>query len=58
MPTYEYTCSVCGKPFELSATITQYSKGLKPACPRCRATKSIRRFTSVNVKTRSKTGAY
>lgn len=56
MPTYEYKCSDCGKRFELTVTLAAYTKGVKPACPRCGAARAVRTFTSVNVKTRSKTG--
>ncbi len=57
MAIYEYVCSACRKPFELTVSMAEYARGLKPACPRCKARKAIRRFTSVNVKTRSKTGS-
>lgn len=56
MPTYEYQCAVCGKTFELAVSLAEYMKGLKPTCPHCGAVKAVRTFTSVNVKTRSKTG--
>jgi putative FmdB family regulatory protein len=51
MMTYEYLCQKCGKPFEVRASIADYSKGLKPECPHCGAHKAIRAFTSVNVLT-------
>ncbi len=49
MQTYEYLCQACGHPFEVQATVREYSKGLKPRCPHCGAQKAIRTFTSVNV---------
>ncbi len=51
MPTYEYFCSACKKPFEAKASIADYSKGLNPVCPHCGARKAIRTFTSLNVLT-------
>jgi len=57
MPTYEYRCPACKKNFGLTVTLAEYVKGLKPTCPRCRGKNVIRTFTSVNVKTRSKTGS-
>ena len=56
MPTYEYQCAACGKAFEVAVSLAEYMKGVRPACPRCGAGKAVRTFTSVNVKTRSKTG--
>jgi len=49
MQTYEYLCQSCSKPFEVRASIADYSKGLKPQCPHCSGHKAIRTFTSVNV---------
>ena len=51
MPTYEYVCEACSKPFEIRATIADYSKGLKPVCPHCGAKKAIRTFAAINVLT-------
>lgn len=57
MPTYEYLCSGCKKPFEVRASIAEYSKGLKPVCPHCGAAKAIRAFTSVNLLTAKREAA-
>ena len=35
MPFYDYHCQVCGKVFEVRATIKEKEAGLKPACPKC-----------------------
>lgn len=56
MPTYEYLCQDCGEPFDLRASISEYSKGLKPQCPRCGSEKSIRTFTSIQVLTARRSG--
>lgn len=58
MPTYEYKCSACGKRFELTVSLAEHLKAPKPACPRCRAVDVVRTFSSVNVKTRSKTASW
>ncbi|MBE7557758.1 zinc ribbon domain-containing protein [bacterium] len=49
MPTYEYVCGRCQRPFEVQASLGEYSKGLKPTCPHCGASKALRTFTAVNV---------
>ena len=51
MPTYEYVCQDCGKPYEIRASISEYAKGLETKCPHCGSQKAIRAFTSVNVWT-------
>lgn len=51
MPTYDYVCQDCGKPFEIRASISGYSKGVTPRCPDCGSPKAIRTFTSINVLT-------
>ena len=35
MPLYDYQCEVCGKVFEVRATIRQKEAGLTPECPNC-----------------------
>jgi putative FmdB family regulatory protein len=34
MPTYEYRCLNCKKPFEVIMSISEYEKG-KVKCPKC-----------------------
>lgn len=51
MPTYDCACEDCGKKCEVRASISEYSKGIKPQCPHCGSEKSIRTFTSINVLT-------
>ncbi len=49
MPTYEYICQDCGKPFDVRASMSAYAEGLEPACPECGSKATERRFSSVNV---------
>lgn len=49
MPTYEYLCSKCQESYEVLASISEYTKGLKPVCPRCGSRHAIRTFSRVNV---------
>ncbi len=35
MPAYEFRCRQCGTEYEIRATISEYSKGLKTVCPSC-----------------------
>jgi putative FmdB family regulatory protein len=51
MPIYEYVCEDCGKPFEIRASISDYSKGLDTPCPHCGSRKAIRVFSSVGMFT-------
>jgi putative FmdB family regulatory protein len=51
MPSYDYVCQDCGKPFEIQVSVAEYSKGIKPGCPNCGSPKAIRTFTSVTVLT-------
>ena len=57
MPTYEYVCLKCGRPFEIRASLSEYSKGIRPKCPQCGSEKTIRAFRSVNVWTASRATA-
>ena len=51
MTTYDYVCRACGKTFEVRASMEEYSKGLKPACPHCGAQRAIRVFTQLSIIT-------
>lgn len=33
MPVYEYRRRCCGRQFEIRASISEYSREMKPACP-------------------------
>lgn len=49
MPTYEYSCKDCKKPFDVRASISEYSEGLSPECPECGSHNVERGFSVVNV---------
>ncbi len=51
MPAYDSVCQDCGHSFEVRSSITEYSKGLKPRCPRCESDRAIRTFTGVQMLT-------
>lgn len=51
MQTYEFVCQKCGEAFEVRASISQYSQGLRPACPHCHSRRVTRTFSAVNVLT-------
>ena len=51
MPTYEYNCEDCKKPFDIRASIAEYSEGLSPKCPACGSDQVVRGFSVVNVLT-------
>jgi putative FmdB family regulatory protein len=38
MPRYEFLCEKCGKPFELTMTISEREEA-KVKCPKCKGTK-------------------
>jgi putative FmdB family regulatory protein len=58
MPTYDYVCQICNRPFEVRVSISEYARGIRPRCPSCGSEKAIRTFTQVNVLTsRGKPGA-
>ncbi|UCG87184.1 MAG: zinc ribbon domain-containing protein [Gemmatimonadota bacterium] len=54
MPSYDYVCRECDESFEIRATISEYSAGLKPRCPGCGSRKTERSFSSVTVLTSSR----
>lgn len=41
---YEYVCTECGSMTEVSATVSEYEKGLKITCLKCGSTKMARVF--------------
>jgi putative FmdB family regulatory protein len=42
---YEFRCKNCGKTSEVSASISEYEKGLKVVCPHCGSTEMSRVFS-------------
>lgn len=57
MPAYDYVCEDCGASFEVRASMSAYSQGLKPTCPECGSQNAVRKFAAVNVLTRSLGGS-
>lgn len=53
MPVYEYVCQDCRKPSELRASVEEYSKGVRPACPHCGSQRLIRAFSVIGLATGS-----
>lgn len=53
MPTYEFICEKCNKPFILVMKISEYEKG-KFRCPKCKSTKVKQQITSFQTITSSK----
>ncbi|NWG00704.1 MAG: zinc ribbon domain-containing protein [Thermoanaerobaculaceae bacterium] len=53
MPVYEYVCQDCRKPSELRASVEEYSKGVRPACPHCGSLRLIRTFSVIGLATGS-----
>jgi putative FmdB family regulatory protein len=53
MPTYEFICEKCDKPFTLTMKISEYEK-TKFRCPGCKSTKVRQQITSFQTITSSK----
>jgi putative FmdB family regulatory protein len=54
MPTYEFECEKCKKPFTVGQTLREYDQHEKPKCPRCGSRVVRQRVTSVHVQTGKK----
>lgn len=54
MPTYEFTCSACGKDFTLTLSIAARANA-SLACPACGSKGVEQNYTAVSVKTGKKT---
>ncbi len=53
MPTYDFVCQKCEKPFTLIMSISEYdSKKLR--CPKCKSTKVKQQISSFQVVTSKK----
>lgn len=53
MPTYEFKCKKCGKPFSLQMSISDYDKQKTITCPHCKSeevTRIYSRFSAVTSK--------
>jgi putative FmdB family regulatory protein len=53
MPTYEFICEKCKKPFTLIMKISEYEKK-KFQCPKCKSRKVEQQITSFQTITSSK----
>lgn len=53
MPTYEYQCQKCNKPFTLILSISEYDKK-KPRCPKCKSTRVKQQITAFQAVTSKK----
>lgn len=53
MPTYEYMCNKCNKPFTLLLSISEYEKK-KIRCPKCKSTRVKQQITSFQTITSKK----
>ncbi len=56
MPRYDYRCQSCSFSFDVRMSMSEYSEGKKPPCPRCGSVEVERSFTSVGVLTGSRSG--
>ena len=53
MPTYEFLCEECKKPFTLIKSISEYEKK-NFKCPKCKSTKVKQQITTFQTKTSRK----
>ncbi len=53
MPTYEFLCEKCGKPFSLIMSISEYERK-KIRCPKCKSTRVKQQITSFQAVTSKK----
>ncbi|MCP4666305.1 MAG: zinc ribbon domain-containing protein [Deltaproteobacteria bacterium] len=53
MPTYEFTCEKCKKPFTLIISISEYEKK-KIRCPKCKSTRVKQQISSFQAVTSKK----
>jgi putative FmdB family regulatory protein len=56
MPTYEFYCNTCAKPFEWTASIGEYERRRKEGmhCPDCDGTEVVQQISAFQVKTSKK----
>jgi putative FmdB family regulatory protein len=53
MPTYEFECKKCNKPFTLILTVTEHEKK-KIRCPKCKSTRGNQLITPFHAITSKK----
>jgi putative FmdB family regulatory protein len=56
MPTYEFLCQKCEKPFERIYSLDEYDREMqkKIKCPECGSTRVVRQISAVQVRTSKK----
>lgn len=56
MPTYEFLCEKCKKPFELTYSLGEYERHKKKQtkCPKCGSSRVLRQISAFEVKTSKK----
>jgi putative FmdB family regulatory protein len=56
MPTYEFLCHKCAKPFEWIASISEYERKRKEGlqCPECGSSEVVQQISGFQVKTSKK----
>lgn len=55
MPTYEFFCQKCSKPFEVTWSITEYERKIKAVkCAKCGSRKVAKRISAFQVQTSKK----
>ncbi|MBI2360593.1 MAG: zinc ribbon domain-containing protein [Deltaproteobacteria bacterium] len=55
MPTYEFFCHRCSKPFEVTCSIAEYGRKIKAVkCTKCGSSKVVRRISAFQVQTAKK----
>ena len=58
MPSYDFVCQDCRKPYEVRISMSAYSDGEGRECPGCGSTNVERAFTAVNVIAGSRSGSF
>lgn len=53
MPTHEFRCEKCNKPFTLNISVSEYEKK-KVKCPKCKSAKVKQQITYFQTKTSKK----
>jgi putative FmdB family regulatory protein len=56
MPTYEFLCKKCKKPFERIYSLEEYERQTKRKikCPKCGSTSVVRQISAIEVRTSKK----
>jgi len=54
---YTFTCNNCQEVFEIKASISEISNGLKVSCPKCASSDVTRDYSKINIGTSAGSGA-